>query len=204
MFARVFQAFAWESFDKRRLHTYAEVQFSPGNSEAAETIPEIPELQSHVWNIFRDIPAAACLSSFFFSPTHVHQPTHCSVFMGPVSQIRNACVKNGDFSFSRGVKLHYGCVWLRKRDVFLTYRDLCLFFFLFFSFPLEECVTWCHFTHQCNSDIRKMSSCSGKLRTNINKNSQFAYETVIVYFFPFLSYYLSHIFSRINRVLALK
>lgn len=95
---------------------------------------------NHMFGIFSEtsLLLLVYLLFFFFSPTHLYRPTHCSVFMGPVSQIRNACVKNGDFSFSRGVKLHYGCVWLRKRDVFLTYRDLCLFFFFFSVFHLKN------------------------------------------------------------------
>lgn len=69
------------------------------------------------------------------------------VFRGPPSQTPNVCVKEADLSFTSMVRLYRDCVWLRKGLVFLTHRDLCLFFFFFFSrltFPLEKCQSMCN------------------------------------------------------------
>lgn len=94
---------------------------------AAQRNPEIIRLAKLLLN-------AHILQRNYLFFTALYRLTHCSSLRGALSGAHNVRVNGGVFSFSSPVRLYHGCVWLRKRLVFLTYRDLDLVSFFFLSF----------------------------------------------------------------------
>lgn len=115
--------------------------------------------------------------------------THCSIFRGPASQTHNMCVNRRVFSFTSMVRLYHGSVWLRKGLVFLTYRDLCFFFFL--TFPLEDCCSMCnsmpllHLAEKVTPPIDTLMMCLCPVNFSIHEDLQFGSELAAKLAFSF-------------------